>query len=151
MLLSPIHVNEAVKTRFKAKGWQSTVYPYWVTDDYNLTLRTVGLSASNQKQRLIEAGKKPIRSYHQTDFEKNRVAVEVQLGKYSFIEFDLFVKHLGFFIGDRIDLGVEIIPTKKMQDQMSSGPGYYERVLHHIARQGRGSPAVPLILIGVEP
>jgi hypothetical protein len=84
-------------------------------------------------------------------FQKSRVLVEVQLAKYSFIEFDLFVKHLGFYIGNSIDVGIEIVPTKKMQSEMSSGPGYYERVIHHIARQGRGAPAVPLVLIGVEP
>jgi hypothetical protein len=83
-------------------------------------------------------------------FQKKRVAVEVQLAKYSFIEFDLFVKHLGFYIGNSIDVGIEIVPTKKMQSEMSSGHGYYERVIHHIARQGRGAPAVPLVLIGVE-
>jgi hypothetical protein len=44
---------------------------------------------------MIEAaGKRPIYSYNQTDFVKNRVAVEVQMGKYSFIAYDLFVKHL---------------------------------------------------------
>jgi len=68
-----------------------------------------------------------------------------------FIEFDLFVRHLGFYIGNFIDLGIEIVPTKKLQSKMSSGPGYFERVIHHIARQGRRTPAVPLILIGVEP
>lgn len=78
------------------------------------------------------------------------MSVEVQFGKYPFIEFDLFVKHLGFFIGDEIDLGVEIIPSKALQSEMSSGPGYYERTLSHILRQGRGNPSVPLIIIGVD-
>lgn len=78
------------------------------------------------------------------------MAVEVQLGKYSFISYDLFVKHMAFYVGDKIDLGVEILPTKAMQTQMSSGPGYYEHALYQIARQGRGVPAVPLVLVGIE-
>ena len=55
------------------------------------------------------------------------------------------------FVGDAIDLGIEVLPMKTMQEQMSSGPGYYEGALYDLARQGRGVPAVPLILIGIEP
>lgn len=79
------------------------------------------------------------------------MAVEVQFGKYSFIAYDLFVKHLSFYVGDKIDLGIEILPMKAMQAQMSSGPGYYEGALYDLVRQGRGVPAVPLVLIGIIP
>jgi Restriction endonuclease BglII len=109
------------------------------------------LAEDEQKRLIVEAGKKPIRSYNQTDFVKNRVAVEIQFGKYSFVAYDLFVKHLAFYVRDAIDLGVEILPMKSMQEEMSSGPGYYEGALYDVARQGRGVPAVPLILIGVMP
>ena len=151
MLLSPIDLNNVMQKAFAKRGWKESRYDYMVTDDYKLTAAIMRLPIEEQKEKLIEAGKPLIASYNQTDFQKNRVAVEVQMGKYSFIEFDLFVKHLGFYIGNSIDVGVEILPTKKMQSQMSSGPGYFERVLHHVARQGRGAPAVPLVLIGVEP
>jgi hypothetical protein len=40
---------------------------------------------------------------------------------------------------------------KSLQTNMSSGPGYYEGELYNIIRNGRGVPAVPLVLIGVEP
>ena len=40
---------------------------------------------------------------------------------------------------------------KEMQREMSSGPGYYESTLYDIARQGRGVPAVPLVIVGVIP
>ena len=90
-------------------------------------------------------------SYNQTDFVKNRVALEVQFGKYSFVAYDLFVKHLAFYIGDHIDVGIEILPMKTLQSQMSSGPSYYEGELYNVVRQGRGVPAVPLVIIGIEP
>ena len=151
MKIAPIAINVAMKSEFGKRGWEHSFVRYYVTDDYGLTSKILRLILAEQEEKIRAAGKRLISSYHQTDFQKNRVAVEVQLGKYSFIEFDLFVKHLGFYIGNTIDVGVEIVPMKKMQEQMSSGPGYYERVLHHIARQGRGAPAVPLILIGVEP
>jgi hypothetical protein len=104
-----------------------------------------------QKKEIEEAGLRPFASYNQTDFVKDRVAVEVQFGKYSFVAYDLFVKHLAFYVGDVIDVGVEILPMKELQQEMSSGVGYYEGELYNLIREGRGVPAVPLVLIGVAP
>ena len=150
VLYSPIDMNSEMKKEFEVRGWGEDRYTYYVTDDPKITRNIVNLPSEDQKRIIQESGATPIRSYHQTDFVKNRVSVEVQFGKYPFIEFDLFVKHLGFFVGNKIDLGIEIIPTKSLQKEMSSGPGYYERTLSHILRQGRGNPSVPMIIIGVE-
>jgi len=109
------------------------------------------LSANEQKLAIQNAGHTPIGSYNQTDFVKNRVAVEVQFGKYSFVAHDLFVKHLHFYVSDVIDVGIEILPMKAMERGMSSGVPYYERDLVNVLRQGRGVPAVPLVLIGIVP
>ena len=113
--------------------------------------KTMGMGVDEQKKALESAGHKPIFSYNQTDFVKDRVAVEVQFGKYAFVAFDLFVKHMAFFIGDSIDLGIEILPMKELQAHMSSGPGYYEGALYNLIRQGRGMPAGPLVMIWVAP
>jgi Restriction endonuclease BglII len=86
--------------------------------------------------------------YNQTDFVKDRVAIEVQFGKYAFVAYDLFVKHLAFYIRDEIDVGIEILPMKSIQQEMSSGPGYYEGELYNVIRNGRGVPGVPLVMIG---
>jgi len=79
------------------------------------------------------------------------VAVEVQFGKYAFVAYDLFVKHLAFYVGDLMDVGIEILPMKLLQSEMSSGVPYYEGELYNVVRQGRGVPAVPLVIIGVRP
>jgi hypothetical protein len=107
------------------------------------------MSAEEQKREIVAAGQTPIFSYNQTDFVKDRVALEVQFGKYSFVAYDLFVKHLAFYVGDKIDVGIEILAMKSLQTGMSSGPGYYEGELYNVIRNGRGVPAVPLVLIGV--
>lgn len=151
LLYSPTDINKIVKSGFADLGWHESRTSYWVTDDYDLITKTMHLPRGEQKSEIIKAGKKPISSYNQTDFVKKRIAVEVQFGKYSFIAYDLFVKHLAFYVGNTIELGVEVLPMKSMQAMMSSGPGYYEGALYDLARQGRGVPAVPLILIGVEP
>jgi len=149
-LYSPTELNKAFKQKLEAIGqWEESRTSYWVTDDYKLIRRTMGMPAQQQKAEIEVAGKTPIFSYNQTDFVKNRVAIELQFGKYSFIAYDLFVKHLAFYVGDAIDVGIEVLPMKSMQSQMSSGPGYYEGALYDVARQGRGVPAVPLVLVGV--
>jgi hypothetical protein len=37
--------------------------------------------------------------------------------------YDMFVKHLAFYMSDVIEVGVEIVPMKSLQSQMSSGTG----------------------------
>jgi hypothetical protein len=113
--------------------------------------RKLAKPAEEQKAEIEAAGEKPIFSYNQTDFVKDRVAIEVQFGKYSFVAYDLFVKHLAFYVRDQIDVGIEILAMKSLQSNMSSGPGYYEGELYNIIHNGRGVPAVPLVVIGVEP
>ena len=111
----------------------------------------MNMEPKEQKTEIEKNKEEPIFSYNQTDFVKERVAVEVQFGKYSFVAFDLFVKHMAFFVGDVIDLGIEILPMKELQAEMSSGPGYYEGELYNLIRQGRGIPAVPLVIVGIAP
>lgn len=151
MLYAPIEMNKAMDKQFQDRGWAESRTSYWVTKDANLIRKTMTMDAKEQKAEIIESGETPIFSFNQTDFVKDRVAVEVQFGKYAFVAFDLFVKHMAFFVGDVIDLGIEILPMKELQAEMSSGPGYYEGELYNLIRQGRGSPAVPLVVIGIAP
>jgi len=151
MLYSPKDMNSNMKALFEAKDWSEERVSYWITKDAKLIRKTMHMDAQKQKEEIEEAGETPIYSYNQTDFVKERVAVEVQFGKYSFVAFDLFVKHLAFYVRDSIDVGVEILPMKELQADMSSGVPYYEGALYDLIREGRGVPAVPLILIGIAP
>lgn len=151
MLFSPAHLNRRFHEEFDQRGWRESRTSYWVTSDVKLIRKTVSLSAAEQRQEIIDAGKTPIASYNQTDFVKDRIAIEVQFGKYAFVAYDLFVKHMAFYVGDVIDVGVEVLPMKAMSTQMSSGISYYEGELYNVIRQGRSVPAVPLVLIGVAP
>lgn len=58
---------------------------------------------------------------------------------------------MSFFASGSIEIGIEIVPMKELERQMSSGVPYYERDLLNIIRQGHGVPNFPLILIGVAP
>jgi hypothetical protein len=151
-LLSPIELNEAFNTEFYKKNWAESRYNYYITLNRELMEKSVLMSAREQKEFLIAQGEtEPIYSYNQTDFVKDKVAVEVQFGKYAFVAFDLFVKHMLFYSGGVINLGIEILPTKIMQAQMSSGVAYYEGEVYNVMRQGRNSPPVPLLILGIEP
>lgn len=151
MLYSPKAINESIKREFEKHEWKESRTSYWVTKDSKLVRKTMHLDHAEQKTEIIAGGGEPFLSYNQTDFVKDRVAVEVQFGKYSFVAYDLFVKHMAFYVGDVIDIGVEILPMKSLQSEMSSGVGYYEGELYNLIRQGRGIPAVPLVIIGIEP
>lgn len=150
LLYSPIDMNRAFKKLLEEKKWSESRVSYWVTKDEKLIRKTLAMSSEQQKEEIEAAGVVSIFSYNQTDYVKDRVAIEVQFGKYSFVAYDLFVKHLAFYIGDKIDVGIEILPMKSLQSHMSSGVAYYEGELYNVIRQGRGVPAVPLIIIGIE-
>lgn len=126
---SPKKINLEIKKELISRDWTPLHFTYYTTDDESLTREIVNFPAKEQKREILDINKDAIRSKHQVDFVKDRIAIEVQFGKYAFIEFDLFVKHLVFYNRNEIDLGIEIIPTKWMQSQISSGPGYYERIL----------------------
>ena len=150
LLFSPIDMNAAFKRLLRLKKWDESRVSYWVTRSEKLIRKTLAMPAAEQKKEIEAAGEKAIFSYNQTDFVKDRVAVEVQFGKYSFVAYDLFVKHLAFYVRDEIDVGMEILPMKSLQSHMSSGVAYFEGEFYNVVRQGRGVPSVPLVILGIE-
>ncbi len=150
LLYSPPALNSSFHKLLNDKNWHESRVSYWVTKSEKLIRKTLSLSQKEQRKEIEKAGETPISSYNQTDFVKDRIAIEVQFGKYAFVAYDLFVKHLAFYIGDQIDVGIEILPMKSLQKHMSSGISYYEGELYNVIRQGRGVPAVPLVIIGVD-
>ena len=61
--------------------WKETRVTYWVTRSEKLIRKTLTMSAEQQKREIEAAGETPIFSYNQTDFVKDRVAVEIQFGE----------------------------------------------------------------------
>lgn len=151
-LYSPKELNVAFNRHFANHAWSESRYSYYITLNRELMEQSILMPTNEQKNFLIKNGEEsPIYSYNQTDFVKNKIAVEVQFGKYSFVAYDLFVKHMLFYSGGVINLGIEILPTKKMQAEMSSGVAYYEGEVYNVMRQGRNSPPVPLLILGIDP
>lgn len=151
LLYSPTDLNAEFARRLGQKGWESERYDYYIAHNHEQTEAMATMELDRQKHYLEEQGYEAIRSYNQTDHVKDKVAIEVQFGKYAFVAYDLFVKHLVFYTGRLINVGIEILPTKAMQRQMSSGVAYYEGELYNLLRHGRNSPPVPLVILGIEP
>jgi len=150
-LYSPVDLNTQFHDQLTRLGWESVRYSYYVAHNFEQLEAMSNMPLEEQKRYLQDRGVEPIYSYNQTDYFKRRIAIEVQFGKYAFVAYDLFVKHLAFYTGRMINVGIEVLPTKAMQREMSSGIAYYEGELHNILRHGRNNPPVPLVLIGLEP
>ena len=155
ILYNPTCLNNLFKNEFNKRGWNEKKIWYILNDEYHIARELLPRKFEEQK-KIIEEYKKTnknifnIKAYKQIDFFKDRVAVEVQFGKYAFVAYDIFVKHLAFYFGNEIDVGIEIIPIHDLKADMSTGIAYYESEVNNIWRHGRNVPAVPLVIIGVD-
>ncbi len=95
-LFSPVELNQAFRVSLNALSWIEKRQTYYLTPDQSLAFATMYLDPQQQKTSIEAQGQIAYFSYNQTDFLKSRVAVEVQFGKYAFVAYDLFVKHMAF-------------------------------------------------------
>jgi hypothetical protein len=157
-LYSPRALNSEYARLFGQRGWEAVVYRYYVTTNRAYLDQIANLPVNEQAEFLRGHGvTEPIKSYKQSDFVKDEIAIEVQFGKYAFVAYDLFVKHLLFYSGGVINVGVEVLPMKAMTQApnggrlMSTGIAYYEGEVYNVMRHGRNNPPVPLVIIGIVP
>lgn len=144
-------LNAEIKERLTDKGWDEFKTSYYVTSDQNTTKEIVKISdAEEQKRIILENDQEPLKSFNQVDFLKDRIAVEVQFGKYFSVAYDLHVKHTFFYIRDDIEVGIEVIPTHRMMLCMDTGVAWYENEVTNVIREGRNNPSVPVYILGIE-
>ena len=150
-LFSPEEINKQFKGGFEGRGWQQRKETFWVTHGEKL-LRNVNGELEDKRNHEIEKTEhETLRLYNRTGFLKGRVAVELQFDDYAFTTRNLFAEHLSSYVSDMIDVGIEILPVRELEREMSSGVPCYERDLLAVFRQGRGVPPVPLVFIGIIP
>lgn len=79
-----------------------------MTNDIETIRSTIAIRNSKvQKKAIEDLHHTPMRTNNQVDFVKDRVAIEVQFGKYFSVAYDLHVKHTFFFLRYDIDVGIE--------------------------------------------
>jgi hypothetical protein len=130
LLYAPAQMNRAFRSEFNARGFRELK-------------RFFEINVPGWKQL-------PHRGYKQVDFARDRVLVEVQLGKYFAMFYDM-AKLEYFYRQNLADVGVEIVPSHALQAQMSSGVGRGEMLLVDIIALQRSFPTFPVKVILIEP
>lgn len=152
VLYNQVAINDEFKRILGSSGWNEMKTEYYVTGDISTSKDIVReKDAEVQKRTIEERGHTAFSTYNQVDFVKDRIAIEVQFGKYFSVAYDLHVKHTFFFLRDEIDVGIEIIPTHAMMRRMDTGVSWFENEVTNVIREGRNNPSVPIVIIGIEP
>ncbi len=88
--------------------------------------------------------------YREMDCLKEKLGVEVQIGKYAFLTYDIVAKMVIFRNLGVIDCGIEICPMNSMLPHLSSGIGSFEQVVWDLKVRGVMDQDVPVLLLGFE-
>lgn len=148
---NPMRMSRQLREFLKTRDWHASRVTQWVTAGENPALPPRAASAEAQKREIEKTGLTPVRRCIRFDLVKERVAINLPLRKSATSPYDPFFKHLAFYARDQIDVGIEILPMKSLQQHMSSGPGYCEGALYNVIRNRHGAPSVPLVVIGIAP
>lgn len=136
-LYSPSSLNRSFKSVFTSAGWKSDIripcdYPsqYYV-EDYDPP-ENIGRGA-----------------FREMDFEKDKLGVEVQFGKYAFMVYNVCAKMTIFHNKGFIDAGIEIVPVKEFASEMSTGVSYFEQFVWDLEQRGVSDIDIPVLIMGI--
>jgi hypothetical protein len=137
VLYSPRSINKVIGDDFLRLGWQKQrVYCEYSTEYYR----------KGYKAPRISKG-----AFREMDFIKNKLGVEVQFGKYSFMVYNVCAKMTIFHNMGYIDVGIEIVPVKELAEEMSSGVSYFEQFVWDLEQRGVSEIDIPVLILGVAP
>ena len=88
--------------------------------------------------------------FRDMDFLKEKLGVEVQFGKYSFMVYNVAAKMTIFRNLGVIDAGIEVVPVKRFSLQMSSGVSYFEQFTWDLEQRGISNIDVPVLILGID-
>jgi len=136
MLFSPVDLNNCFKKQFHDRGWKSIrVKCEYPTQHY---------TAGYQPKNLAKG------AFREMDFIKQKLGVEVQFGKYSFMVYNVAAKMTIFRNLGHIDTGVEIVPVKALAEEMSSGVSYFEQFVWDLDQRGVSNIDIPVLILGID-
>lgn len=139
ILYSPPALNEAFKEQFIARGWIN----YKVIAEYSKDYYVPGYTPPARSRRESVP-------FREMDFVKNKLGVEVQFGKYSFMVYNVCAKMTIFAKLDAIDCGVEIVPVKAFAEEMSTGVSYFEQFVWDLEHRGISDIDIPVLILGID-
>lgn len=136
MLYSPVALNKSFQKELYPKGWKNLSidceYPTThYLEDYEIRSSLRG-------------------AFRDMDFVKDRLGVEVQFGKYSFMVYNVCAKMTIFRNLNFIDFGIEIVPVKALALEMSSGVSYFEQFVWDLESRGVADIDIPVLILGID-
>ncbi len=138
LLYKPKLLNQTFKDEFSERDWRSGIR---IPCDYSDAFYTDEYTPSPV----------PKNAYREMDFIKNRLGVEVQLGKYAFMVYNVCAKMTIFHNKDLIDVGIEIVPLKQLASEMSTGVSYFEQFVWDLDNRGVSDIDIPVLILGIAP
>lgn len=135
MLYSPVSLNKAIKIPLFSKGWVNHREECQYSSDYY---------TPEYKSTITENV-----GFRDMDFVKEKLGVEVQFGKYSFMVYNVAAKMTIFRNFGVIDAGIEVVPCKNFALQMSSGVSYFEQFVWDLEHRGVSNIDVPVLILGI--
>lgn len=149
-LWSPQAINDAFEINMKAMGWKEYKEHYYLREEGDDVSAENTLTREQLAILAAQIGRKRLRSYTQSDFLLNKIVIEIQLGKYPFVLYDILVKNSILHRDGIIDAAIEIVPMKELQAKMSSGPSYFEWVVDKALRMEADQlPKFPTLIVGI--
>jgi hypothetical protein len=136
MLYSPVGLNAQFKSILSPKGWKTLR----VQCDYPTEYYVEGYDP-----KQLHRG-----AFREMDFLKQKLGVEVQFGKYSFMVYNVAAKMTIFRNLGYIDTGIEIVPVKALADEMSTGVSYFEQFVWDLEKRGVSNIDVPVMIVGID-
>lgn len=136
MLYSPVALNAAIKKYLFANDWVNRRVECVYSSEYY---------TDTYKNRVTENV-----GFRDMDFVKEKLGVEIQFGKYSFMVYNVAAKMTIFRNLNIIDSGIEVVPVKQFALQMSSGVSYFEQFTWDLEQRGVSNIDVPVLILGID-
>ncbi|MEO7704555.1 MAG: hypothetical protein ABIV92_07960 [Thermoflexales bacterium] len=139
------------RERLSGLSWRERLTPYWSTADPQLLRDICHLPAPKQKRAILDAGAIPMPGHANSGLINERVAVIPPFEPRVVKDWIIDAQLMPAYFRDEIDVGIQILPMKSMLEDTSSGIRCYEDEIYNVLRNGRGVPAVPLVVLGIAP
>lgn len=136
LLYSPRDLNNCFKRELNPLNWWNIKVPC----DYS----AFGTYEEGYEIPTVEG------AFRDMDFVKNKLGVEVQFGKYSFMVYNVCAKMTIFRNLGHINVGIEIVPVKNLALQMSSGVSYFEQFAWDLSTRGVSNIDTPVLILGID-
>ena len=133
LIFSPIDLNIQLKSYLSNLGW---------------TKKKENSKKGFQEPRIYfeEGG----REYREMDGIKNKVGLEIQFGKYSYMAYDIFSKMPLFKKRGLIDCGIEVVASHNMIKDFSSGVSSFKQIVFDMQERGVSNLDIPTLILGID-